>query len=86
MRIKIFGGLSLEPSTLTRPKPLLLLAYLNLEGPRSRRDLAELFWRDSKDPMQNLRTALSQINRDAPEAIHTDDKKFGQNSKAMWTS
>jgi DNA-binding SARP family transcriptional activator len=61
---------------LTRPKPLLLLAYLNLEGPRSRRDLAELFWRDSKDPMQNLRTALSQINRDAPEAIQTDDKKI----------
>lgn len=76
MRLKTFGGLALESSTLTRPKPLLLLAYLNLEGSRSRRDLAELFWRESKDPMQNLRTALSQINRDAPEAVQTDDKKI----------
>jgi DNA-binding SARP family transcriptional activator len=75
MRLKTFGGVSLEPPTLTRPKPLLLLVYLNIEGSRSRRDLAELFWRDSKDPMQNLRTALSQINKDAPEAVQTDEKK-----------
>jgi hypothetical protein len=43
MRLVMLGGLALEPSTFTRPKPLLLLAYLSLEGPRSRRDIAELF-------------------------------------------
>jgi DNA-binding SARP family transcriptional activator len=76
MRLKTLGGLALEPATLTRPKPLLLLTFLNIEGSRSRRDLAELFWPGSKDPMQNLRTALSQINKDAPEAIQTDEKKI----------
>jgi hypothetical protein len=43
MKLLMLGKLKLEPSTFTRPKPLLLLAYLSLEGPRSRRDLAGLF-------------------------------------------
>lgn len=71
----MLGGLALEPSTFTRPKPLLLLAYLSLEGPRSRRDIAELFWQDTKDPMQGLRMALLQLNKEVPEAIQTDEKK-----------
>jgi hypothetical protein len=71
----MLGGLALEPSTFTRPKPLLLLAYLSLEGPRSRRDIAELFWQDTKDPMQGLRMALLQLNKEVPEAIRTDEKK-----------
>jgi DNA-binding SARP family transcriptional activator len=75
MRLVMLGGLALEPSTFTRPKPLLLLAYLSLEGPRSRRDIAELFWQGSKDPMQGLRMALLQLNKEVPEAIRTDEKK-----------
>jgi hypothetical protein len=71
----MLGGLALEPSTFTRPKPLLLLAYLSLEGPRSRRDIAELFWQDTKDPMQGLRMALLQLNKEVPEAVQTDEKK-----------
>jgi DNA-binding SARP family transcriptional activator len=75
----MLGRLALEPSSFTRPKPLLLLAYLSLEGPRSRRDVAELFWQGSKDPMQGLRMALLQINKEVPQAIQTDEKK-------VWTT
>jgi DNA-binding SARP family transcriptional activator len=71
----MLGGLALEPSTFTRPKPLLLLTYLSLAGPRSRRDIAELFWQGTKDPMQGLRMALLQLNKEAPEAIKSDEKK-----------
>ncbi|MEX2542165.1 MAG: hypothetical protein WD314_10150 [Trueperaceae bacterium] len=52
----------LEGSTLRRPKPLLLLAYLSLEGPKSRRQLAELFWMDSKDPRDSLSTTIRRLN------------------------
>jgi DNA-binding SARP family transcriptional activator len=75
MRLILLGELTLEPSTFTRPKPLLLLAYLSLEGPRSRRDVAELFWQGSKDPMQGLRMALLQLNREVPGAIQSDEKR-----------
>lgn len=71
----MLGGLVLEPSDFTRPKPLLLLAYLSLEGPRSRREVADLFWQGNKDPMQGLRMALLQLNKEAPEAIKTDEKR-----------
>ncbi len=74
MRLILLGGLALEPSAFTRPKPLLLLAYLHLEGPRSRREVAELFWQGSKDPMQGLRMALLQL-KDVPEAIQSDEKR-----------
>ncbi len=75
MRLTLLGGLALEPTAFTRPKPLLLLAYLSLEGPRSRREVAELFWQGSKDPMQGLRMALLQLNKEVPNAIQTDEKK-----------
>lgn len=69
------GKLQLESTSLTRPKLLLLLAYLSLEGPRSRRDLADLFWPTIKDPMQGLRMALTQLNKETPGAITTDKDK-----------
>jgi DNA-binding SARP family transcriptional activator len=82
MRLTVLGGLALEPSTFTRPKPLLLLAYLSLGGPRSRRDVAELFWQGSKDPMQGLRMALLQLNKEAPDVIQTDEKRVWTNLKS----
>jgi hypothetical protein len=72
MRLLTLGQLQLESASLTRPKPLLLLAYLNLEGIRARRDVAALFWGGIKDPMQGLRVALVQINKDAPKAVQSD--------------
>ncbi len=79
MRLILLGGLALEPSDFTRPKPLLLLAYLSLGGPRSRRDIAELFWQGSKDPMQGLRMALLQLNKEVPGSIQSDEKR-------VWTT
>ena len=75
MKLKVIGGLELSGAELTRPKPLLLLSYVTLGGSRARRDLAELFWPESQDPMQSLRVALSHINKEAKGAITSDDKK-----------
>jgi hypothetical protein len=44
LQLKALGGLRLEGTSFARPTPLLLLAYLSLEGLQQRRHLAELFW------------------------------------------
>jgi DNA-binding SARP family transcriptional activator len=76
MKLKVIGGLELSGAELTRPKPLLLLSYVALEGSRARRDLAELFWPESQDPMQSLRVALTHINKEARGAISSDEKRI----------
>lgn len=63
MYLRTLGRLALEGSSLRRPKPLLLLAYLALEGSKSRRELAELFWMDSRDPRDSLSTALRRLTQ-----------------------
>jgi hypothetical protein len=75
MRLLTLGALKLESTSLTRPKPLLLLTYLSLEGSRARRDVAALLWGGIKDPMQGLRVALVQINKDAPGAVQSDQTR-----------
>ncbi|WP_243026996.1 tetratricopeptide repeat protein [Thermus albus] len=59
--LRVLGGLQLEGHTFHRPKPLLLLAYLVLEGPKARRHLAELFWPEAQDPLNSLSVALTQL-------------------------
>jgi predicted ATPase len=71
--LRTLGGLSLEGVTFTRPKPLLLLTYLSLEGSQSRRHLAELFWPDAGDHMNSLTVALTQLRRAAPDLIEAND-------------
>ncbi len=61
MVLRTLGGLALEGSRLTRPKPLLLLAFLSLEGPRGRRELADLFFSTATDPRDGLATALRHL-------------------------
>ena len=61
MLLRTLGGLTLEGAALTRPKPLMVLAYLCLEGPTSRRELAELFFGDAADPRDSLSTALRHL-------------------------
>jgi predicted ATPase len=61
MRLRTLGGLELEGSAFRRQKPLLLLAYLALEGPMSRRELADLFFVGSRDPRDGLSTALRRL-------------------------
>jgi tetratricopeptide (TPR) repeat protein len=55
------GGLYLEGHAFRRPKPLLLLVYLALEGPQPRRRLAELFWPGAQDALNSLSVALNQL-------------------------
>ena len=72
MRLCTLGGLSLEGSALSRSKPLLLVAYLALEGPQERRYLAELFWMGSSRPRSSLSVALSQVRKAVPDGVSAD--------------
>ncbi len=73
-RFLTLGGWSLRggSKTLARQKPLLLLAYLLLEGSSSRRALRELFWGGGNDPDASLRSALHQLRSVAPDGLHDD--------------
>lgn len=73
MILRTLGGLSLEGAGFRRPKPLLLLAYLALEGHAERRHLAELFWLEAANARRSLSTALSQLRKGVPGAIDSDD-------------
>ena len=61
MELRTLGGLELVGGEVARRRPLLLAAYLALEGAKDRRHLAELFWGDTKDPGANLRVALTHL-------------------------
>ncbi|MBF6593943.1 MAG: tetratricopeptide repeat protein [Thermaceae bacterium] len=76
--LRTLGGLRLEGSSFGRSKPLLLLAYLALEGAKTRRELADLFYLDAKDPRDSLSTALGYLKREA-SAVEADAQK-------VWTS
>ncbi len=75
MRIRALGGLELEGSTFTRPKPLLLLTYLALEGPKARRDVAELFWPRSGGRLKTLTVTLGRLRSGALGCIASDGRK-----------
>lgn len=72
MRLRTLGGLSLEGSGLGRPKPLLLLTYLTLEGPRPRRFLGELFWPEASNPTNSIAVAVRQIRQAVPDVLQDD--------------
>lgn len=63
MEIRALGQLMLVGSTLRRPKPLLLLTYLALEGPQPRDFLARLFFRGAEDAADALSTTLRRLRR-----------------------
>lgn len=63
MKLRTLGELSLEDHPLQRPKPLLLLAYLSLEGAKPRRFLSELFFWNAQDPADALSTTLGRLRR-----------------------
>ena len=74
MRLKTLGGLALEPSGFGRPKPLLLLAYLAVEGAKEKRHLYELFWPEAADPSNSLRVVSKLLREVSPELISTDER------------
>ena len=72
MNLQTLGGLKLQDSDFTRPKPLLLLGYLALEGARDRRHIAELFFSQAADRMSSLRTTLKRLRQEAPGTLEAD--------------
>jgi pimeloyl-ACP methyl ester carboxylesterase len=72
MVLRTLGALELAGSSFARPKPLLLLAYLALEGPRPRRHVAELFWPRARDPLKSLTVALTRLRHGAPGVVDAD--------------
>jgi DNA-binding SARP family transcriptional activator len=74
MRLRTLGGLELKDSPFHRPKTLLLLAYLALEGPKERQHLAMLLLpqTDKKQRLHRLRVMLSQLRQEVPGVIEAD--------------
>ncbi len=65
------GGLHLEGAARQQAGPLVLLAYLALEGPQERRGVQELFFPGHADPAGRLRMMLHRIRLAAPLALET---------------
>lgn len=63
MRLVSLGGLRLEGEKFRREKPLLLLTYLALEGPKPRRFLAGLLWPEKDAPLNNFAVALDHLRK-----------------------
>lgn len=72
MLLRTLGGLELAETPFSRPKPLLLLAYLALEGPKERRHLAELFWQGATDPLNRLAVTLARLRKAGPGMVCAD--------------
>ena len=69
MILQTLGGLALQDSGFTRPKPLLLLCYLALEGARDRQHVSDLFFAHATDRMNSLRTTLTRLLHEAPGTL-----------------
>lgn len=76
MRLRSLGGLALEGSTFSRPKPLLLLVYLAVEGPQSRRRLADLLWMGAKNPRDVLSTTVRRLATSAPGVLRLEGDRL----------
>lgn len=61
--LRTLGRLELVGYGRSRQKPLLLLAYLAIEGPTSSRYLSELVFAGAKDPRDALSTTLARLRR-----------------------
>lgn len=78
IQLKALGGLQLDPSSFTQPKPLLLLIHLALEGAQQRRHLAELFWPKGQG-MKSLSMTLTRLRQGAGSVVETDERR-------VWTT
>ena len=74
MRLKTLGGLTLETGEFSRPKPLLLLAYLSVEGTKEKRHLHELFWPEAANPANSLRVVSKLIRDFDPDLLRGDER------------
>jgi tetratricopeptide (TPR) repeat protein len=70
MRLLTLGKVRLENCSFSRPKPLLLLSYITLEGPQDRRKLADLFWQgDTQKNLGKLSVVLSQFKKEGVSEV-----------------
>ena len=79
MKLVTLQGLHLTGSSYKGKHPLVLLAYLAIEGPTERRALSELFWPDARDPLNSLSAALTRLRKHAPGFIEADEVR-------VWTT
>ncbi|WP_161880945.1 LysR family substrate-binding domain-containing protein [Deinococcus alpinitundrae] len=70
--LQTLGKLELRGGSCSRPKSLLLLSYLVMEGPQERRVLADLFFGQTRNRLGSLRTTLQRLRREAPGAVVDD--------------
>ncbi len=88
MQVKTLGGLDAGIKPM-KPKNLLLLCYLALEGKQDRKHLQMLFWPEAADPATSLRVALSylqslekdlfkSVQNQVEALIHTDAQRLMQ--------
>ncbi len=66
MLLRTLGGLGLVGCDFHQGKPLLVLCYLTVEGPKPRRFLAEFFWPGTADPLNTLSVTLGRLRRACP--------------------
>ena len=77
VRLTTLGGLTLHPGSFTQPKPLMMLAYLALEGRKPRRHLAELLWPDGNG-LKSLSMAVTRLHQ-------ADQLTCATDAKLVWT-
>jgi len=75
-RLKTLGSLALSGANYSHQKPLLLLAFLALEGPQPRKRLATLFWPFASDPLNRLSVTVSRLNKRAVAALAVDGQRL----------
>ena len=69
VHLTTLGESHLRGSRVKRPKLLILLVYLALEGQQSREHLRTLFWPEAADPAGSLRAAVAYLQSNARGAI-----------------
>ncbi|WP_407572961.1 tetratricopeptide repeat protein [Deinococcus altitudinis] len=69
MDLRTLGTLALEGSTFTRPKPLILLSYLALEGTQTRQQAADVLFSQAGDGLSSLRTTIRRLRSEAPDTL-----------------
>ncbi len=72
-RLLTFGTLTIQDLQFGREKPLLLLAYLCLNGSQLRRTVARQFWPRASNPMNSLSVALGQLKKAMPDSFEASE-------------
>jgi tetratricopeptide (TPR) repeat protein len=65
--LQTLGGLRLHGTDLAQRLPLLVLAYLVIEGPTERQRLRGLFWPEAQSQGNNMRVVLAKLRASLPD-------------------